>query len=71
MFSSKVVEPERICRKRSVTTRNDVCLCTQTGEGVKDSRKGICANHVSSIAAFLKVGMILYVKLAAQFGVFI
>ncbi|XP_072227871.1 drebrin-like protein B [Leuresthes tenuis] len=29
-------------------------LINWTGEGVKDSRKGICANHVSSIAAFLK-----------------
>lgn len=27
----------------------------QTGEGVKDARKGICANHVSSMANFLKV----------------
>lgn len=27
----------------------------QTGEGVKDARKGICANHVSSVANFLKV----------------
>lgn len=27
----------------------------QTGEGVKDSRKGMCANHVSSMANFLKV----------------
>lgn len=32
----------------------------QTGEGVKDARKGICANHVSSIANFLKV--ILYIR---------
>lgn len=30
---------------------------TQTGEGVKDSRKGACANHVSSMANFLKVGV--------------
>ncbi|XP_041825142.1 drebrin-like protein A isoform X2 [Melanotaenia boesemani] len=29
-------------------------LINWTGEGVKDSRKGICANHVSSIANFLK-----------------
>ncbi|XP_054875307.1 drebrin-like protein A isoform X2 [Amphiprion ocellaris] len=29
-------------------------LINWTGEGVKDSRKGICANHVSSIAGFLK-----------------
>lgn len=27
----------------------------QTGEGVKDARKGICANHVSAMANFLKV----------------
>lgn len=27
----------------------------QTGEGVNDARKGLCANHVSSIANFLKV----------------
>ena len=27
----------------------------QTGEGVKDTRKGMCANHVSSMANFLKV----------------
>lgn len=27
----------------------------QTGEGVKDARKGQCANHVSSMANFLKV----------------
>ncbi|XP_071372721.1 drebrin-like protein B [Centroberyx affinis] len=29
-------------------------LINWTGEGVKDSRKGICANHVSSVANFLK-----------------
>ncbi|XP_041667415.1 drebrin-like protein B [Cheilinus undulatus] len=29
-------------------------LVNWTGEGVKDSRKGICANHVSSMANFLK-----------------
>ncbi|XP_029921267.1 drebrin-like protein A [Myripristis murdjan] len=29
-------------------------LINWTGEGVKDSRKGICANHLSSIANFLK-----------------
>uniref|UniRef100_A0A3P8UKT3 Drebrin-like a n=1 Tax=Cynoglossus semilaevis TaxID=244447 RepID=A0A3P8UKT3_CYNSE len=29
-------------------------LINWTGEGVKDSRKGVCANHVSSIASFLK-----------------
>ncbi|XP_042250274.1 drebrin-like a [Thunnus maccoyii] len=29
-------------------------LINWTGEGVKDSRKGLCANHVSSIANFLK-----------------
>ncbi|XP_071322813.1 drebrin-like a [Trachinotus anak] len=29
-------------------------LINWTGEGVKDSRKGICANHVSSMASFLK-----------------
>ncbi|KAM9307385.1 drebrin-like protein B [Pholidichthys leucotaenia] len=29
-------------------------LINWTGEGVKDSRKGMCANHVSSIAGFLK-----------------
>lgn len=27
----------------------------QTGEGVKDARKGICANHVSAMSNFLKV----------------
>uniref|UniRef100_A0A8C9YCY4 Drebrin-like a n=1 Tax=Sander lucioperca TaxID=283035 RepID=A0A8C9YCY4_SANLU len=30
-------------------------LINWTGEGVKDSRKGVCANHVSSMANFLKV----------------
>ncbi|XP_078127767.1 drebrin-like a [Sander vitreus] len=29
-------------------------LINWTGEGVKDSRKGVCANHVSSMANFLK-----------------
>ncbi|XP_056260147.1 drebrin-like a isoform X2 [Seriola aureovittata] len=29
-------------------------LINWTGEGVKDSRKGMCANHVSSMASFLK-----------------
>ncbi|CAM9377714.1 unnamed protein product [Lampetra fluviatilis] len=29
-------------------------LINWTGEGVKDSQKGICANHVSAIAAFFK-----------------
>ncbi|CAN9504640.1 unnamed protein product [Ophioblennius macclurei] len=29
-------------------------LINWTGEGVKDSRKGLCANHLSSIASFLK-----------------
>ncbi|XP_049909808.1 drebrin-like protein B [Epinephelus moara] len=29
-------------------------LINWTGEGVKDSRKGICANHVGSMANFLK-----------------
>ncbi|XP_008292580.1 drebrin-like protein B [Stegastes partitus] len=29
-------------------------LINWTGEGVKDSRKGLCANHVSSVAGFLK-----------------
>uniref|UniRef100_UPI0037E91E9E drebrin-like b isoform X4 n=1 Tax=Semicossyphus pulcher TaxID=241346 RepID=UPI0037E91E9E len=29
-------------------------LINWTGEGVKDARKGICANHVSSIGNFLK-----------------
>ncbi|XP_034457445.1 drebrin-like a isoform X1 [Hippoglossus hippoglossus] len=29
-------------------------LVNWTGEGVKDSRKGLCANHVSSMANFLK-----------------
>ncbi|XP_023199570.1 drebrin-like protein isoform X4 [Xiphophorus maculatus] len=29
-------------------------LINWTGEGVKDARKGICANHVSSVANFLK-----------------
>lgn len=27
----------------------------QTGEGVNDVRKGVCANHVSTMASFLKV----------------
>uniref|UniRef100_S4RKJ1 Drebrin like n=1 Tax=Petromyzon marinus TaxID=7757 RepID=S4RKJ1_PETMA len=31
-----------------------IFLGRQTGEGVKDSQKGICANHVSAIAAFFK-----------------
>lgn len=29
-------------------------LINWTGEGVKDSRKGLCANHVSSMGSFLK-----------------
>ncbi|XP_061584842.1 drebrin-like b isoform X3 [Cololabis saira] len=29
-------------------------LINYTGEGVKDARKGLCANHVSSMANFLK-----------------
>ncbi|XP_073478296.1 drebrin-like protein isoform X2 [Aquarana catesbeiana] len=29
-------------------------LINWTGEGVKDARKGVCANHVSTIANFLK-----------------
>ncbi|RVE66256.1 hypothetical protein OJAV_G00124410 [Oryzias javanicus] len=29
-------------------------LINWTGEGVADSRKGLCANHVSSVASFLK-----------------
>ncbi|XP_062269590.1 drebrin-like a isoform X2 [Platichthys flesus] len=29
-------------------------LINWTGEGVKDTRKGFCANHVSSMASFLK-----------------
>ncbi|XP_043951674.1 drebrin-like protein [Gambusia affinis] len=29
-------------------------LINWTGEGVKDSRKGMCANHISTIANFLK-----------------
>lgn len=33
--------------------------CAQTGEGVKHSRKGVCANHVSSMANFLKVGDVI------------
>lgn len=37
----------------------------QTGEGVNDARKGLCANHVSSIANFLKV--ILTTVLLFQF----
>ncbi|MEQ2248631.1 hypothetical protein ILYODFUR_020917 [Ilyodon furcidens] len=32
-------------------------LINWTGEGVKDARKGLCANHVSAIANFLKVTM--------------
>lgn len=30
----------------------------QTGEGVNDVRKGACANHVSTIASFLKVCLV-------------
>lgn len=30
----------------------------QTGEGVKDARKGQCANHVSAMANFLKVNVL-------------
>lgn len=30
-------------------------LVLQTGEGVNDVRKGACANHVSTMANFLKV----------------
>lgn len=33
--------------------------CAQTGEGVKHSRKAVCANHVSSMANFLKVGDVM------------
>lgn len=33
----------------------DEYFVLQTGEGVKDARKGICANHVSSMGNFLKV----------------
>ncbi len=35
----------------------------QTGEGVKDARKGICANHVSSMANFLKVTLHSFLSL--------
>lgn len=31
------------------------CAVLQTGEGVNDVRKGACANHVSTMASFLKV----------------
>lgn len=31
------------------------CVVLQTGEGVNDVRKGACANHVSTMAGFLKV----------------
>lgn len=31
------------------------CAVFQTGEGVNDVRKGACANHVSTMAGFLKV----------------
>ena len=31
------------------------CVVLQTGEGVNDVRKGACANHVSTMASFLKV----------------
>ncbi|XP_043537111.1 drebrin-like b isoform X4 [Chiloscyllium plagiosum] len=30
-------------------------LINWTGEGVKDARKGLCANHVSTVANFLKI----------------
>lgn len=33
--------------------------CAQTGEGVKHSRKGVCANHLSSMANFLKVSDVI------------
>lgn len=32
----------------------------QTGEGVNDVRKGACANHVSTVANFLKVQACFY-----------
>ncbi|XP_028319386.1 drebrin-like protein [Gouania willdenowi] len=43
------------CRVQDPNSGLPKCvLINWTGEGVKDSRKGLCANHVSSIAAFLK-----------------
>lgn len=35
-----------------------LCACFQTGEGVRDARKGLCANHMSTIANFLKVKLV-------------
>nr|KAF6267886.1 drebrin like [Pipistrellus kuhlii] len=32
-------------------------LINWTGEGVNDVRKGVCANHVSTMASFLKVSL--------------
>ncbi|XP_078522866.1 drebrin-like protein isoform X1 [Lissotriton helveticus] len=42
----------RVKDPNSGLTKN--VLINWTGEGVKDARKGICANHVSTIANFLK-----------------
>uniref|UniRef100_UPI00398EC2AF drebrin-like protein B n=1 Tax=Pristiophorus japonicus TaxID=55135 RepID=UPI00398EC2AF len=43
------------CRVKDPNSGLPKCvLINWTGEGVKDSRKGLCANHVSTIANFLK-----------------
>ncbi|XP_062913297.1 drebrin-like b isoform X5 [Mobula hypostoma] len=43
------------CRVKDPNSGLPKCvLINWTGEGVKDARKGLCANHVSTIASFLK-----------------
>ena len=42
-----------VCEKRAAG--HSGCVVLQTGEGVNDARKGVCANHVSTLAGFLKV----------------
>ncbi|XP_072288874.1 drebrin-like b isoform X5 [Eucyclogobius newberryi] len=43
------------CRVQDPNSGLPKCvLVNWTGEGVKDSRKGVCANHVSTMAKFLK-----------------
>ncbi|XP_069773593.1 drebrin-like protein B isoform X4 [Narcine bancroftii] len=43
------------CRVKDPNSGLPKCvLINWTGEGVKDSRKGLCANHVSTVANFLK-----------------
>uniref|UniRef100_A0A3Q3WQR2 ADF-H domain-containing protein n=1 Tax=Mola mola TaxID=94237 RepID=A0A3Q3WQR2_MOLML len=43
-------------------------LVNWTGEGVKDSRKGMCANHLSTIANFLKVRSPCYGECSGRRG---